>query len=59
VVFVHQGRLFGAANACCPEAAALGEPVLVSPQRLDADASVKRWRDAWVPQVIVDRFPST
>ncbi|WP_017915166.1 GFA family protein [Xanthomonas sacchari] len=52
VTFEHQGRLYGAVNAgCLNKTPALGAAAPVSPQWLDAEAKVARWRQAWVPDV--------
>lgn len=46
------GRCYGAVNArCLDDAAALGEPTTVSPQRLSPDEKVARWRQLWTPDV--------
>ena len=54
VVFEHEGRLYGAANARCldgdPE---FGESVPASPQRLSPEEKIARWLQAWVPNVTV------
>ena len=52
VVFEHDSRLHGAANAPCLEAhAELGRSVPTSPQELSPDEKISRWLSLWVPDV--------
>lgn len=52
VVFEHEGRRYGAANARCLDGdPGFGESVPVSPQRLSAEEKIARWLQAWVPDV--------
>ena len=52
VVFAHEGRVYGAANATCLEdAAMLGSTVAASPQRLSPMEKVARWQQLWIPDV--------
>ncbi len=47
VVFAHSDGLFSAINAGCLDDAALGDAVVVSPQRLSAAEKIERWRMLW------------
>lgn len=54
VIFEHDSRLYGAANARCLDGhAALGDPVTASPQTLTPEEKVSRWLEAWVPDVVL------
>lgn len=55
VVFEHEGRRYGAANASAlDEADAFAERVTASPQWLSADEKTTRWQAFWVPDVVLD-----
>jgi len=59
VVFEHEGRRYGAVNARCLDGhSGFGESVLASPQRLNAEEKIARWRQAWVPDVTVTSVPA-
>lgn len=50
----HDGRLHGAANARCIDAAVVfGEAVITSPKSLPAGQKVDRWIRLWIPDVTV------
>jgi hypothetical protein len=52
VILDHDGRIHGAVNARCLDAAALlGDVVTASPQRLTAEDKVERWLRLWIPDV--------
>lgn len=58
VVFEHEGRRYGAANASAlDEAQGFAEPVTASPQWLSADEKAARWRDYWVADVVLASAP--
>ncbi len=52
VIFRHRDGTFGAVNRACLEQAELGEPSIVSPQRLSATEKMDRWRALWSPVVL-------
>jgi hypothetical protein len=54
VVFDDGGRTYGAVNASCLDSGlALAEAVIASPQKLSAAEKVERWRQLWVPDVVL------
>lgn len=54
VVFTDAGRTYGAVNAAClDDEVALGDAVGVSPQKLSPTEKVERWRQLWVPDVVL------
>jgi hypothetical protein len=56
VVFDDAGRTYGAVNAACLDGeVALGDAVSASPQKLNATEKVERWRQLWVPDVVLPR----
>jgi len=55
VVTGEGDALLGAVNAGCLEGEpALGQLVIVSPQRLDRDAKVARWGEVWIRDVRIE-----
>jgi hypothetical protein len=51
-VLLDDDRCYAAVNArCLDEAAALAQPITVSPQRLAAEEKVARWRQLWTADV--------
>lgn len=54
VVFEHEARLYGVANAGCLDGRfVLANPVPASPQRLAPEEKVSRWVELWVPDVML------
>ena len=54
VVFEHEGRRYGAANATSlDERVAFAPAVPASPQQLGRDDKVARWLRLWVPDVVL------
>lgn len=54
VVYKDGSRIHGAVNASClDDDPGLGEPVPASPQTLAPDEKVTRWREMWVPDVVL------
>lgn len=54
VVFEHDSRIYGAANARCLDGqTGLGSSVPASPQTLSQEEKVSRWLKVWVPDVVL------
>ncbi len=54
VIFRHNSRIYGAANASCLDGpTGLGKPVPASPQSLSPEEKVSRWLKLWVPDVVL------
>ncbi len=57
VVFEHDSRIYGAANARCLDGQiGLGSSVPASPQTLSREEKVSRWLKVWVPDVALTRY---
>lgn len=57
VVFEHDSRLYGAANARCLEGeTGFSTPMPASPQTLSPEQKVSRWLQVWVPDVVLMTF---
>jgi hypothetical protein len=54
VVYEQDGCTYGALNAGCLDGEpGLAEAVSASPQRLSAEEKIARWRQVWVPDVVL------
>ena len=54
VIFRHNSRIYGAANAGCLDGhTGLASPAPASPQTLSPEEKVSRWLKLWVPDVVL------